>query len=48
MKERGPYYFTDNPYTLRSGDGGITVESPAIYLVPYWLGRHHRLIAPGE
>jgi hypothetical protein len=48
MKERGPYYFTDNPYDLRSGDGGLTIESPAIYLVPYWLGRHHRLIAPGE
>ncbi len=48
MKERGPYYFTDNPYTLRSGDGGRTVETPAIYLLPYWLGRHHGLIGAGE
>ncbi len=48
MKERGPYYFTDNPYTLRSGDGGRTVETPAIYLLPYWLGRHYGLIGAGE
>ncbi len=48
MTERGPYTFTDNPYTLRSGDGGRTLESPAIYLLPYWLGRHHGLLGEGD
>ncbi|HVR75683.1 MAG TPA: hypothetical protein VMT52_15215 [Planctomycetota bacterium] len=44
MTERGPYYFTSNPYTLQSGEGGRTLESPVLYLLPYWLGRHHGLI----
>ena len=48
MAEQGPYGFTNNPYTLRSGDGGRTLESPSLYLLPYWLGRHHGLIAPGD
>jgi hypothetical protein len=48
MTEIGPYGFTDNPYELRRGDGGHTVESPAIFLLPYWLGRHHELIGEEE
>jgi hypothetical protein len=48
MKERGPYYLTDNPYTLRSGDEGRTVETPAIYTLPYWLGRYYGLIGESD
>ena len=44
MVEIGPYYFTDNPYLLNRGDGGRMVESPVIYLLPYWLGRHHGVV----
>ena len=45
MTEIGPYGFTSNPFLLTSGDGGFSHESPAIFSLPYWLGRHHGFIA---
>jgi hypothetical protein len=33
-----------NPYALDGGDGGRSEDDGAYFLLPYWLGRYHRLI----
>ncbi len=35
-----------NPYTLDEGDGGQTEDDGACFLLPYWMGRYHRLLSP--
>ncbi len=34
-----------NPYNLDGGNGGRGEDDGAYFLLPYWLGRYHRLIA---
>ena len=34
-----------NPYTLDGGDGGRSEDDGAYFLLPYWMGRYHKLIA---
>lgn len=34
-----------NPYRLDGGNGGRSEDEGAYYLLPYWMGRYHRLIA---
>ncbi|HKX28459.1 MAG TPA: hypothetical protein VJ302_12230 [Blastocatellia bacterium] len=33
-----------NPYRLDGGDDGRTEDDGAFFLLPYWMGRYHRLI----
>jgi hypothetical protein len=33
-----------NPYLLDGGNGGRTEDDGAYFLLPYWMGRYHRLI----
>ena len=33
-----------NPYTLDGGNGGRSEDDGAYFLLPYWMGRYHRLI----
>ena len=35
-----------NPYRLDGGAGGHREDDGAYFLLPYWLGRYHRLIEP--
>ena len=32
-----------NPYNLDGGNGGRTEDDGAYFLLPYWMGRYHRL-----
>jgi hypothetical protein len=43
------YSRTDqNPWLAVQGDGGRTESDGVFYLLPYWMGRYHRLIEPPE
>jgi hypothetical protein len=33
-----------NPYSLDGGNGGRSEDDGAYFLLPYWMGRYHRLI----
>lgn len=33
-----------NPYTLDGGNGGLSEDDGAYFLLPYWMGRYHKLI----
>ena len=33
-----------NPYRIDGGNGGRSEDDGAYFLLPYWMGRHHRLI----
>jgi len=35
-----------NPYRLDGGDGGRSEDDGAFFLLPYWMGRYHKLIEP--
>ena len=35
-----------NPYNLDGGDGGRSEDDGAYFLLPYWMGRYHKLIGP--
>jgi hypothetical protein len=34
-----------NPYQLDGGNGGRTEDDGAYFLLPYWMGRYHKLMA---
>lgn len=34
-----------NPYRVDGGNGGRSEDDGAYYLLPYWMGRHHKLIS---
>jgi len=33
-----------NPYALDGGNGGRSEDDGAYFLLPYWMGRYHKLI----
>jgi hypothetical protein len=35
-----------NPYSLDGGNGGRSEDDGAYFLLPYWMGRYHKLIDP--
>jgi hypothetical protein len=35
-----------NPYNLDGGNGGRSEDDGAYFLLPYWMGRYHKLIDP--
>jgi hypothetical protein len=35
-----------NPYNVDGGNGGRSEDDGAYFLLPYWMGRYHRLIGP--
>ena len=35
-----------NPYNLDGGSGGRSEDDGAYFLLPYWMGRYHKLIEP--
>jgi hypothetical protein len=42
--ERPMMKWNQNPYWIDGGDGGATEDDGAFFLLPYWLGRYHKLI----
>jgi hypothetical protein len=42
--ERPIMKWNGNPYRLDGGNGGRTEEDGAFFLLPYWMGRYHRII----
>jgi hypothetical protein len=36
--------WNENPYRLDGGDGGRSEGDGAYFLLPYWMGRYHRLL----
>lgn len=46
--ERHVDKWDSNPFQARGGNGGHTEHSPAFWLLPYWMGRHHGYIGPPE
>jgi len=33
-----------NPYRIDGGNGGRSEDDGAFFLLPYWMGRYHKLI----
>jgi hypothetical protein len=33
-----------NPYRLDGGNGGRSEDDGAYFLLPYWMGRYHKLL----
>ena len=33
-----------NPYSLDGGNGGRSEDDGAYFLLPYWMGRYHKLL----
>lgn len=44
--ERGVIQWDGNPYHTVDGGGGHEECEPHFWLLPYWMGRYHELIAP--
>lgn len=44
ISERPAWKWNGNPWDADGGDGGRSEEDPTAYLLPYWMGRYHRLI----
>jgi hypothetical protein len=42
--ERSVGKWNSNPYRLDGGGEGLAEDDGAFYLLPYWLGRYHRII----
>jgi hypothetical protein len=40
------FKWNGNPYSLDGGNGGRSEDDGAYFLLPYWMGRYHRLIGP--
>ncbi|MDA1192824.1 MAG: transcriptional regulator, partial [Candidatus Poribacteria bacterium] len=43
--ERPVHKWNGNPYRLDGGDAGHREEDGTVFLLPYWMGRYHGLIA---
>lgn len=42
-----PFYrWNTDPFEYRAGGSGFSLAEPTAYLLPYWLGRYHKLISP--
>ncbi len=46
--ERPMMKWNGNPYAVDGGSGGRTEDDGAFFLLPYWLGRYHKLIDPSS
>ncbi len=44
VSERPLMRWNGNPYELRGGDGGRTLRDGVFWLLPYWMGRYHKLL----
>ncbi len=44
VSERRVMRWNGDPYTLDGGSGGRDRDDGAAILLPYWMGRYHRLI----
>jgi hypothetical protein len=44
--ERRVMKWNGNPFALDGGNGGRSEDDGAFFLLPYWLGRFHRLVPP--
>jgi len=45
VSERQPWRWNANPYTPDAGEGGAVEDDGTAWLLPYWLGRFHKLIS---
>ncbi len=43
--ERGIFRWDRNVYDVQRGDGGNTESTSVFWLLPYWMGRYHKLIS---
>lgn len=46
--ERPVFRWDRNVYQARNGNGGQEEGSSVVWLLPYWMGRYHKLIAPPQ
>ncbi len=44
VSERPLMRWNGDPYRLRGGDGGRTLRDGTFWLLPYWMGRYHKLL----
>jgi hypothetical protein len=42
--ERPVMKWNSNPFVVDGGGGGGSEDDGAAFLLPYWMGRHHKLI----
>ena len=42
--ERPVMKWNANPFVIDGGNGGLEEDDGAAFLLPYWLGRYHRLL----
>lgn len=47
-RERRVTKWNSNPYALDGGEDGHGEEDGTFWLLPYWMGRHHRIIVEKE
>jgi hypothetical protein len=48
IKERAVTKWNSNPYRLDQGGNGHSEDDGAYFLLPYWMGRYHKLILKTE
>ena len=46
--ERGVMKWNGNPYRIDTGGDGHEEDDGTFFLLPYWLARHHRIIAEAD
>ena len=42
--ERPVMRWNANPFVIDGGNGGYSEDDGAAFLLPYWMGRHHKLL----
>jgi hypothetical protein len=42
--ERPVMKWNSNPFRLLGGNGGRSEDDGAFFILPYWMGRHHRFL----
>jgi hypothetical protein len=47
-RERRVSKWNHNPYALDGGSDGMSEEDGTFWLLPYWMGRYHGIIAKGD
>ena len=42
--ERPVMRWNGNPFRIDGGNNGLSEDDGAFFLLPYWMGRHHKLL----
>ena len=46
--ERRQLRWNADPYDVTDGGAGMSTSDPGAWLLPYWMARHHSLVAPPQ